>query len=515
MSARRNPASRARRLLRWYPRTWRETNGPVLLATMEEQWDDQARRGDPVGLSVREAWSLRLHGGAERLSPGAGAVLAAAGAVVMLAGTVLFFAPWSPALSTAAVTLAVGVGPAMAWAAAVALVRDVTWVPAWAAMLSVVAAAAASAAFALAVLSWSVGFQRADAGVDQSLAGNAFLGLGPAAVVLAAVALVPLAEPGLRRVGSLRRRPRARWAVAVACSVPLTVAVAVALAMAGGPLLAAGALFIGCGLRWRSGRGATRSAANGTPADEADQHERAQPAERAAATHGPTGATLGEPTPRPLVDHRVRTDARTRRRAAVLSWAAVPATTICAVYALLGERWAAPTTGELVEVGGVGETGGAGLWAWLTGLPSMNAGLAAGSAACLLLVAAGGLLAARRWGRLGVLATVLVAASFALHAVSAAMGPSGDTQTYLLFLATALLGVGAAVPVDPYVPLPPAARWAVVGLVGVVAGWTFGPVTVAGLPLAAPAVALVMAIWLTRRPAARPAPTTGPLPVIA
>lgn len=61
-------ARRYRRLLRWYPRRWRELNEQVVLAILLDVND--ARGGD--GPTFAEAWSLRLHGFAHRMrKPGA------------------------------------------------------------------------------------------------------------------------------------------------------------------------------------------------------------------------------------------------------------------------------------------------------------------------------------------------------------------------------------------------------------------------------------------------------------
>ncbi|QCR18463.1 hypothetical protein [Agrococcus sp. SGAir0287] len=66
---------RFRALLRWYPRAWRERDGEVLLATL---LDDAEARGleEPT---AADAWSIRVHGLAARMTPATAALAAAVG----------------------------------------------------------------------------------------------------------------------------------------------------------------------------------------------------------------------------------------------------------------------------------------------------------------------------------------------------------------------------------------------------------------------------------------------------
>jgi len=56
---------RFRALLRWYPPAWRERHGAVLLATL---LDDAEARGLERPAAA-DAWSIRVHGAAERATP--------------------------------------------------------------------------------------------------------------------------------------------------------------------------------------------------------------------------------------------------------------------------------------------------------------------------------------------------------------------------------------------------------------------------------------------------------------
>ncbi|SDH73042.1 hypothetical protein [Agrococcus jejuensis] len=71
---------RMRALLRWYPRSWREQHGEVMLATLLD--DAEARGLDEPARA--DAWSIRVHGVAAHASPTVAAVLAAATLAVVL-----------------------------------------------------------------------------------------------------------------------------------------------------------------------------------------------------------------------------------------------------------------------------------------------------------------------------------------------------------------------------------------------------------------------------------------------
>ena len=70
---------RLRALLRWYPRSWRQRHGDVMLATL---LDDAEARGRETPTRA-DAWSIRAHGLAERATPRAAAAVAAVGAAIV------------------------------------------------------------------------------------------------------------------------------------------------------------------------------------------------------------------------------------------------------------------------------------------------------------------------------------------------------------------------------------------------------------------------------------------------
>ena len=60
-----NARRRYQRILRWYPREWREQHEQVMLGTLLDMDDARGRSGPTLG----EAWSLRLDGLSRRLRP--------------------------------------------------------------------------------------------------------------------------------------------------------------------------------------------------------------------------------------------------------------------------------------------------------------------------------------------------------------------------------------------------------------------------------------------------------------
>lgn len=174
-----------RRLLRWYPARWRERNGDVLLGTLL----DAAEADGRAGPSRTEAWSLRAHGLAERLDCGVAfilsvialAVFAAAGAAMLLSSPMLAAVPIGSIL----------IGPALLSVATLALMRSRGLLAAPTVLLTAGTALVAWVLAFLAQLSWSVGFDEADAGVAHSAFGSAFIPLGAAAWLAGSAALVP------------------------------------------------------------------------------------------------------------------------------------------------------------------------------------------------------------------------------------------------------------------------------------------------------------------------------------
>ncbi|MEJ5946716.1 hypothetical protein WDZ17_15560 [Pseudokineococcus basanitobsidens] len=248
------------RLLRWYPRGWRARHGQVLLGLLDEQVQDTGRE-----LSWADAWSLRAHGAAQRFSPATGVLLALAGAAAAVAGlTVLAVSLADPAATVGAAevvwtVLLTGVATSLASLAAVALVRDLIPITAPGAVLAAAAATAAWAAATAAALSWSVGFDQADADVPLSGFAAAFPALLVAGVGLGTVALTPVTAVLLRGISSTP----GRWLLAVAGALLGSVVLGAAALAPGACLLAAVGVLVGCALRRSPHRRAPTTASRG------------------------------------------------------------------------------------------------------------------------------------------------------------------------------------------------------------------------------------------------------------
>lgn len=182
---------RCRRLLRWYPASWRAENGEVLLGTLLDVAEAERRERPSAG----EAWSIRFAGAGERLTPRAGLtlgcialVLAACAQAVNVAGAT-FTAPAGDLLPLMLSGLA---APVLLSAAILAGLRHGRKLLPARAVGVLLAGTAAWALSFLTAWSWSVGFDEADAGMTRSPLASAFLPLFLSAWVVGALALTLL-----------------------------------------------------------------------------------------------------------------------------------------------------------------------------------------------------------------------------------------------------------------------------------------------------------------------------------
>ena len=152
---------RYRKLLRWYPKPWRERNGDALLGVMLDE-AERCGRGPAWG----ERWSAFAHGVGMRLDAALAWRLAII-AIVMTAGRVLwlFVALWEPMawISDLVVPQIVAAAPVLLVIALVAAVRERGFLPEPHALLAACVGALASAAVSLAWVSWNIGLDAADA----------------------------------------------------------------------------------------------------------------------------------------------------------------------------------------------------------------------------------------------------------------------------------------------------------------------------------------------------------------
>ena len=192
-----------RKLLRWYPKPWRERNGDALLGVLL----DEAERCGRTGLSRGERWSAFAHGVGMRLD----AALAWRFAIVVIVLNVCellwFFVvswelkAWVPDL---AVLLVMAAAPVLLIISFAAVARERGLLPEPHALLAACVGALASAAVSLAWVSWNIGFDAADAHQSVPLAGRLFEPLLLCATPVTLIAMSIVAD-GL---SCLQRCPR-------------------------------------------------------------------------------------------------------------------------------------------------------------------------------------------------------------------------------------------------------------------------------------------------------------------
>ncbi len=183
---------RFQRLLRWYPRSWRDRNGEILLSTLRDMAEQDGRTAPTAG----ETLSAVLHGTAARLDRRF-ALVAALGGVACAAAAGILTA-WTSAGDLVLVLLS-GVVPLLAAAALTAVLRDRGHLADGRALATLATAAIALSLNALAVASWSLGFDAADAGVPASGLAAMWLPLLIGAALTGAVAIALPLESLLQR----------------------------------------------------------------------------------------------------------------------------------------------------------------------------------------------------------------------------------------------------------------------------------------------------------------------------
>lgn len=168
---------RFRQVLRWYPASWRRVNGDVVAGTMREVAEAEGRDRP----SRAETRAARVNGLAHRLDRKVAigsAVIAVVLSIIGIAATIFV-----PAVIGAPIdsTLRSVIGPAVIFSvptflvvSAIATLR-VRGLRASAALWSLICAVLATVPLGLAVTSWSVAFDEADAGAPRSLFGAAWM----------------------------------------------------------------------------------------------------------------------------------------------------------------------------------------------------------------------------------------------------------------------------------------------------------------------------------------------------
>lgn len=438
------------RLLRWYPKPWRDEHGRFMLDTLEERAGDRGM----VRPSLAEAWSIRSHGLGERVTQRWAVMCSAMSlAAFVVAAAILFSdALTFPGASTVRTVLAVFIGPlALAFAAIVLLLRK-GQLTAPASMWAAVLAAPAFALTALASESWALGFQESDAGDGRSWFGSATLVFIPLAWLAGSLALLAPVSTLVSRELPLP----ARRLVAVIVSALLSVVVGVMVIagqMFGG--LAAAAVLVASALAGRRSVPAARPVSRPAALPSA---ERSRPQARPDAINRSGYAKIG----------------------AAALFSLVPGIG-SAAFALTGSAWA-----------GI---------AWVDGIRdsthAMGFGLAAGALVAIPAVAAFGVVMRQRFGPALGWSAVLVCTGLVVVAAAQFLGNGHRLQWPLILAAAVLVGFALAVPLGRIMSAKPALRLAATGGLGL-AGSLIGVYFVMAAAFIVPLGAVVLLVWSLR-----------------
>ncbi|MCI2957178.1 hypothetical protein MN032_05695 [Agromyces atrinae] len=193
----RDVEARFRAVLRWYPRAWREQNGEVLVATMLDAAEAEGRTAP----SASDHGNAALHGTAARIDRRLALGASIAALVLSIVAGVLFvwLLPAPAGLEWLLPVLTTAVVPVLAAIGLIAFLRDRGLLADGNTLLLIVLSACALTFGALAALSWSQGFDDADAGVTPTGFAAAWLPLTVTGFVLGAGAIAVLVDALLRR----------------------------------------------------------------------------------------------------------------------------------------------------------------------------------------------------------------------------------------------------------------------------------------------------------------------------
>lgn len=442
------------RLLRWYPRSWREDNSRIVLDSLEQHASDQGIARP----SIPEAWSLRAHGLGERATPGWAAGFAGAALIAFLGARALLLsnAGMLPGAGGVRLLLAVYIGPFAFALAAVVLLHQAGRLSAPAALSTAAGALPAFGFGALTAASWAVAFEEADAGAGRSWFGSSTLVF----LILAwSAGTIALIAPVSSMLGKRRSLPlRLVQSIFLAAPVALILGALTLMAPMLGTLGAAVQLVVA--LRFRS---STKRAAA--------MHQ-AVPA--AAQPSPPTGAAF------------------LNRWRGAAAYAAALVTLIvglgCAVFALTGSNWAPMI---------------------IDSTHAMNLGLAGGALAAIPVSLAAGMVLTPRFGSVMRWSAILCCVSLTVVAIAQLLGAGHPTQWPLILVAATLMGFALALPFERLVPGARLLRiivTAVLGLAGAIIGLNLVMMAAFIAPLAAAALLVWLVIRLSgqRRPVPQP-----------
>ncbi len=453
------------RLLRWYPKAWRQEHGRFMLDTLLEQAGDRGIKRP----GIAEAWSIRSHGLGERATNrwavAASAVSLAAFAVAT--GILLSDALQLPGAGIVRTLLAVFVGPLALSLAAVIMLH---WRGVVAAEPSLWMAAFAAPAWALAAVaaaSWSMAFGEADAGT-----GRTWFGTNTALFILLAWLLgaVGLVVPLLLLPRKGLPAP-VRWLLA--CVIALVFTMLLGMLAVAGQMLGAVAAAVVLVLALLAGKAAGMKP---RPAD-APVLATSQP-----LPVSPSKAAFRAPIPpvRP-------TTGRVAACAAAALFSLV-AGLGCAAFSLTGSIWA-PGVEDSTH--------------------AMNLGLAAGAVAGIPAAAAAGAVLVPRFGAVMRISALLLCLGLAVVAAAQFAGAGHELQWPLMLLAALMAGFAFALPISRIVTDKLPACMSLSAALGLAAAVP-ALMAAAAAAFIMPVVATVLAVLLLPRLTGRgPQPSIG------
>ncbi|MBN9151229.1 MAG: hypothetical protein J0H56_07395 [Micrococcales bacterium] len=437
------------RLLRWYPKGWRERNGEVLLGAMLDEAERQGRNR-PTGT---ERWSAIVHGLGTRLDRrlalgcAVAALLVAALAGIALAGPALEWlwpmlpgnaARWGlPAVSAA-------ICPALVAVAVVALARHRGWLSEPRALLVLVLAVPSFALSGLAAVSWSVGFDAANRDVPGGWFADAWAWFVAAGWALGAAAIAVFLAAAIGRT---------RMHAAIAVGLALLAGVVTA------PIIGASLL-----------TPYTAAIAAAGVAVLTLLPLRSERVTSPTATAMPTSGTM---------------TAGNRRLSRALAWLATAGGAVGVAYALTGTHWSAGAVDTTTAMG-------QGITLSLVSSLPLLAGVG------ILLAARSRRAPAHTWGPL-----LLLALSFLAVALGYIGAPTWDRMAPALAAASVLGGAAIAWWAATRLRGPVAARVVIAVAIGIGYAALQGMLIAPLLSFALPLVAAAFAIWGPRNGSGR------------
>lgn len=442
---------RFRRLLRWYPRAWRERSGEVLLGTM---LDDAARQGRGT-----PSWAERLsavgYGLGTRLNGrvALGAALTAL-AVAAVCGGVMVWAVQPLAVAGATwvlPVLAVAIGPGLIALGVASLMRQRGLLSEPRAVAVVVLSILALTLAALAQVAWGAGFDAADRGVPLTGLAAGWAWLFGAAWVLGAAAIAVFTD-------SLLRLTRLHRAVSTILGVAVGVLLAPAIGMS---LISPYTVAIGS---------AGLALVTLIPTQ---------------LSHRPTRAEV--PKSASIAQVSAEVPSRTKQFARVIASATGLASAVGVAYALSGARWLAHV--DETEAMGQGIT-----IALLSALPLL-------AAIGVVVTARDRTRPAHTWGPL-----VLAALSLGAVAVAYRNAPAWNGMAAGFAVASVLGGAGIAWWLAARLRGPARTRVAVAVLIGFGYAAFVGIVVAPMLAFALPLLAAAFFVWASRNPRSHATP---------